>query len=127
MPLIAGEPTTTRSDPTGRIRNTRKLLLTAAVIMSVFLLGSSIVVSTLITAVHHLPKRPAMRRGRWRRRRDDNRPAKPPAGPRAGLPRPRRRPGRVINPLFGDVFGTIYDISTVVILWFAGASAMAGC
>jgi hypothetical protein len=48
MSLIKGEPDDTPEKPRGRIRNTRKLLLTAALIMSVFLLGSSLVTATLI-------------------------------------------------------------------------------
>ena len=75
--------------------------------MSFMLLGSSIVTAMLIDpkALHHRRRRPPT--GRW------------PTWPTA-----RRR--YCINPLFGPVFGTIYDISTVAILWFAGASAMSG-
>ena len=48
MPLIRGEADDDPHHPAGRIENTRKLLLTAAVIMSVMLLGSSLVTCTLI-------------------------------------------------------------------------------
>lgn len=82
----------------GRIKNGKKLLSGAALIMSVMLIGSSIVTSMLIS------------------------PEKFEEGGEAS--------GRALSYLahayFGDVFGTLYDISTITILWFAGASAMAG-
>ncbi|CAN5304841.1 APC family permease [soil metagenome] len=82
----------------GRIRNGKKLLSGAAIIMSFLLIGSSIITSMLIPA------------------------EKFQVGGAAN--------GRAISYLahtfFGDGLGTIYDISTISILWFAGASAMAG-
>jgi len=98
MPLVAGDPNDTEAKPIGRIRNTQKLLVTAATIMSVFLLISSICTTLLIPAKEFLPEGQAY--------------------------------GRAIAYLahqyLGVYFGTAYDISTVLILWFAGASAMAG-
>jgi hypothetical protein len=81
-----------------RIRNTQKLLRTAAIIMSVMLITSSWVTTTLIPAEKFVE------------------------GGEAN--------GRAISYLahefFGDFFGSAYDLSTILILWFAGASAMAG-
>lgn len=82
----------------GRIRNTRKLLRTAALIMSVLLITSSIVTATLIPAE-------AFQEG----------------GAANG-----RAIAYLAHHFFGDIFGTVYDLSTIAILWFAGASAMAG-
>ena len=105
MPLIAGDPTDTHDRPEGRIRNARKLLATAAVIMSVLLLGSALVTVTLISPEEL---------------------TKGSAANRALAFVAHGQSHFAINPLFGEVFGTIYDVSTILILGFAGLSAMAG-
>jgi hypothetical protein len=98
MPLVKGDGTDTPQHPTGRIRNTRKLLVTAAIMMSLFLLGSSVVTTTLIP--HHEFERGGAAYG--------------------------RALAYIAHRYLGDAFGTVYDASTILILWFAGASAMAG-
>ena len=106
MPLVRGDHGDDPQRPMGRIRNTRKLLATAAIIMSCMLLGSSIVVAMLIDPDALHTEGQALNRA--------------PAYVAHGETR------LLLNPMFGDIFGTIYDISTVAILWFAGASAMSG-
>jgi hypothetical protein len=98
MPLVKGDPDDTQSNPRGRIRNTRKLLTTAALIMSVYLMASSFATIVLIPAAEFLP-----------------------GGGANG-----RALAYLAHELMGDGFGTVYDVSTIFILWFAGASAMAG-
>jgi hypothetical protein len=98
MPLVKGDATDTDEHPAGRIRNTQKLLLTAALIMSVMLMASSIVSVLLIPAETFLP----------------------------GHPADGRALAYLAHDRIGERFGTLYDISTISILWFAGASALAG-
>ncbi|HEY7062830.1 MAG TPA: amino acid transporter [Chloroflexota bacterium] len=98
MPLIRGDASDTYDAPTGRIRNTRKLLLTAALIMSVFLIASSFATITLI----------------------------PPDAFQPGGKANGRALAYLAHEYLGEWFGTAYDLSTICILWFAGASAMAG-
>ena len=106
MPLIRGNPDDDPHEPLGRIRNAKKMLTLAAVIMSVMLLGSSIVTAMLISPEELLTEGQAANR--------------------ALAFIAHGSTGTTINPLFGELFGTIYDLSTVAILWFAGASAMSG-
>ncbi|MDN4610789.1 amino acid transporter [Arthrobacter sp. IIF3SC--B10] len=98
MPLVAAEGTTPEEKLRGRIRNTRKLLTVAALIMSVYLIGSSFVTTVLIPAE-------AFQDG----------------GEANG-----RALAYLAHEHLGNGFGSIYDISSILILWFAGASAMAG-
>jgi hypothetical protein len=98
MPLVKGDSGDSSAKPVGRIRNAQKLLTTAALIMSVMLVGSSIVTTLLI----------------------------PPAEFRYGGRAYGRALAYIAHEHLGHVFGTIYDLSTVTILWFAGASAMVG-
>jgi hypothetical protein len=92
MPLVKGK------DLKERIQNTRKLLTTAAIIMSVFLMATSVVSTLLIPA------------GAFERH-----------GPANG-----RAMAYLAHQYLGNAFGSVYDASTILILAFAGASAMAG-
>jgi hypothetical protein len=98
MPLIKGDATDTPREPRGRIRNARKLLTAAALIMSFLLILSSLVTTWLI--------------------------------PHEEFEEGGEANGRALAYLaheyLGDGFGTVYDVSTILILWFAGASALAG-
>ena len=98
MPHVRGDATDTEASPLGRIHGTKRLLTTAAVIMSVFLVTSSFVTTLLIPAHEFEP------------------------GGRAN----GRALALLAHQYLGNVFGTTYDASTIAILWFAGASAMAG-
>jgi len=98
MPLVKGDPGDDPKRPAGRIRNTRRLLITAALIMSFMLITSSLVTTLLI----------------------------PGEKLQVGGEADGRALSYLAHHFMGDYFGTAYDVSTILILWFAGASAMAG-
>ncbi|ARF52989.1 APC family permease [Streptomyces gilvosporeus] len=98
MPHVQGDAGDTEAKPTGRIRGTKKLLTAAAVIMSVYLITTSFITTLLIPANEFKP-----------------------GGQANG-----RALAYLAHEYIGGGFGTLYDISTIAILWFAGASAMAG-
>jgi len=101
---VTGSETDTDKHPQGRIRNAKKLLVTVALIMSVMLIASSFVTTLLIPAEKFHPAQAGM-----------------PPGEASG-----RALAYLAHHFLGNIFGTVYDVSTILILWFAGASAMAG-
>jgi hypothetical protein len=209
MPQVEGKQDDAPAKPLGRIKNTQKLLFTAALIMSVFLVSSSLVTSSLIPAEefeeqkvlfftdknthsksetgseteskevtgehssneHSEPASPeTIQNGSFYEVRHDktklyklsseeikralsNRgikwePATKEQESATGhnqklILEKGKASGRALaflaHDVFGkrknsdsvgdkgrSIFGTVYDISTILILWFAGASAMAG-
>lgn len=98
MPHISAET------PQMRVRNARKLLLAAALLMCVELLGANFVASVAIPEKEFYAAAAGVAEG--------------------------KAAGRALaflgHELLGPQFGTAYDVLTVLILWFAGASAMAG-
>jgi len=98
MPLVAADGETAEQHLASRVRNTRKLLMVAAVIMSGYLVATSFVTTVLIPAEKF----------------------------KVGGQANGRALAYLAHDLLGNGFGTLYDVSTILILWFAGASAMAG-
>src|SRR5215213_3869954 len=98
MPLVAADGRTPEQQLASRIRNTRRLLTTAALIMSVYLITTSFITTVLI----------------------------PPDAFEPGGAANGRALAYLAHERIGAGFGTVYDVSSVLILWFAGASAMAG-
>ncbi len=98
MPQVKGDSTDSAEAPAGRVRDTKKLLATAAILMSVFLMTSSLVTTWLIPAEEF----------------------------KAGGDANGRALAYLAHEFLGGAWGTAYDVATVSILWFAGASGMAG-
>jgi hypothetical protein len=98
MPLVRGDEGDDPQRPAGRIRNTRRMLAAAALIMCFYLITTSFVTIVLI----------------------------PPEEFEPGGAANGRALAYLAHEYLGNAFGTAYDLSTILILAFAGASAMAG-
>lgn len=99
MPHVEGDPGDTEQKPAGRIRGAKKLLTTSAVIMSVFLIVTSFITTVLIPEKEFEP-----------------------GGQANG-----RALAYLAHEYLGNAFGTVYDVSTIAILWFVAPPPWPGC
>lgn len=116
-PLVRGSPGDTAEQPRGRVRGSRKLMVVAALTMTVFL-PASVLVTTLLVPSSHLRR------------------TQPVAAERAlaylahGSPLmgadSKVHTDEPLNPLFGPTFGTLYDLVTILVLCLAGISVSIG-
>lgn len=112
MPLVRGRGSDTTADPRGRVRNTRLMLVVAALVMSVLLLASTLVTTVLI------PYEAVTTDGRAANRAlaylAHGQPLVPGVEPAA------------VCPLFGPWLGGLYDLAAVAVLTLSGIVVMVG-
>lgn len=121
MPQVEGKPN--EQPPRTRIWNTRKVLVAAATIMSVYLLGAVLVTTLLIPPAQYdlAPERDGYANDRALSFLAHARPGE------LGYVGPEGRIEAIdaaVVPFAGPWFGAIYDVVTVLILCLAGTSVM---
>ncbi|HVC94349.1 MAG TPA: hypothetical protein VND64_11700 [Pirellulales bacterium] len=109
-PLVRGKPGDDPDFPRGRIRDTRKLMVVAGLIMAIYVVGS-VTVTTLLVPVETLGEGGAAQHRTL-------------AYLAHGGQLTDGRSAMVLSGLFGDAFGSLYDAVAVVVLCLAGASGM---
>ncbi|MCC7423254.1 MAG: hypothetical protein IT428_23505 [Planctomycetaceae bacterium] len=109
-PMVRGRPEDTPEAPRGRIRNMRKLLVTATVLMSLWLFGAVLVTAVLVPHQALLKDGAAVHRAL--------------AYLAHGGTLVDGTSFTVASPIFGETFGTVYDAFTIAILSMAGACVL---
>jgi hypothetical protein len=108
MPQVKGKAGEPASAPTTRIHNTRKVLAVAAIIMSIYLLAAVVVTTLFIPAEQFSSEGNAANRALAYLAHGST----------------LTTGDEPLAPFCGIVFGTIYDVVTILVLCLAGTSVM---
>ncbi len=112
VPRVRGSADREPDTQAGRVRNTRKLMVTAASIMAVYLVSAVVVTTLLVPRAVLFPGGAAEHRAL--------------AYLAHGSPLADGATGMAVSPLFGDSFGDLFDLSSAFILCLAGVSVTMG-